>query len=163
MTIDRSGGRTRRRGLVAAAVLTLALAACGGVGRTAGGGDDDLPAGSWALVSGSGPDGEVELHDGLAGDEGTPIVLHVEEGRWGGTVCNSYGAQEVDAGDGTVRLDDVYATEMACLDDALMLAEQRYLAAFRAVERYEVVDGELRLTGPDVELVYEPALEEEAG
>jgi heat shock protein HslJ len=148
-----------RRGVLALALL--ALAGCGGSGGVGGGGGGASPEGSWVLTSGAGPDGEVELRDGLAGG-GTPIVLEVAGERWGGTVCNTYGVEDVRADDGAVRLADVYATEMACLDDALMVAEQRYLGALRAVERYEVVDDELRLTGPDAELVYERAPEGEA-
>jgi heat shock protein HslJ len=151
---------TRARHLVTAALLLTLLGACGSPGgdgaQSGDGAQGGGPEGSWVLVSGAGPDGEVELRDGLAGD-GVPIVLEVDGERWGGTVCNTYGVDDADAGNGTVRLADVFATEMACLDEALMVAEQRYLAAFRAVERYEVVDDELRLTGPDAELVYERA------
>jgi heat shock protein HslJ len=156
--------RTARARHLTAVVLLMFLGACGspgGAGAPDGPAGDAGPEGSWVLTRGAGPDGEVELRDGLAG-EGTPVVLEVDGERWGGTVCNTYGVEDVRADAGTVRLADVYATEMACLDEALMVAEQRYLAALRAVERYEVVDDALRLTGPDVELVYDRAAEPEA-
>ncbi|WP_052664860.1 META domain-containing protein [Nitriliruptor alkaliphilus] len=134
-------------------VGALALTACG-QGTGAGGGATADPSGEWTLVSGTGPGGEVEVGDGVE------VTLGIDEDRWGGAVCNSYGANSVEVGDGTVTITDVDRTEMACLDEALMRAEDAYLAAFVAVEAFEVTGDELRLTGDGVELVYEPVAAE---
>lgn len=131
----------------------VALAACG-QGTGAGGDAAADLHGEWSLVSGTGPSGEVEVGDTIE------ITLAIDEERWGGNVCNSYGADSVEVGDGTVTISDVFRTEMACLDDALMRAEDAYLAAFGAVEAFEVTGEELRLTGDGVELVYEPVAAE---
>lgn len=136
--------------IVAGLVVALVLTACGAGGGTA---PESLAAlnGDWTLTSGSGPAGPVELGDGVE------ITLTIGEDRWGGTVCNSYGAEEVEVGDGTVTISDVFRTEMACLDDRIMRAEDAYLEAFGAVRAYEVTADELRLTGDGgTELVYAP-------
>jgi heat shock protein HslJ len=138
-----------------ASLLTLALVAggCGG-----GGASSESSAalnGAWVLTSGTTPDGEVEVGDGVE------VTLTVDGTSWGGQVCNSYGAQDVEVGDdGSVAIGDVPRTEMACLDDRLMTAEDRYLAAFVAVTAYEVTTDELRLTGDGIELVYAPVASE---
>jgi heat shock protein HslJ len=148
----------RRPTLVLAglAVLGLLAAGCGGSGSAAR--SFSPLAGAWVLTAGSGPAGDVEVVDGRVGDDsagGVPITLHVEEDGWGGNVCNSYGAQDVEVdADGSVEIGDVSRTEMACLDEAVMAAEEAYLAAFVAVTGYEVTGDELRLTAEGVELVY---------
>jgi heat shock protein HslJ len=137
------------RHLITGIVLVLTVTACGTGGGTS---SEALAAlnGDWILTSGSGPSGQVEVGDGVE------VTLSITEDRWGGTVCNSYGAQDVEVGDGTVTINDVFRTEMACLDDRIMRAEDVYLEAFGAVRAYEVTADELRLTGDGVELVYAP-------
>jgi heat shock protein HslJ len=127
-------------------VLALLAAACGETGTGAGEGALDLD-GDWVLVDGTGPDGEVPIADAQA------PTLTIDGDRWGGTVCNSYGATAQVDGD-RVRLEDVAWTEMWCEDEDLMASESAYLAAFPAVEEVERAGDQLLLTGPDVELVY---------
>jgi heat shock protein HslJ len=129
------------------AVLALLAGACGAGG---GGTSEAIGAlnGDWSLTSGTGPSGDVDVGDGVE------ITLGIDGDEWGGTVCNSYGAQDVVVGGGTVTVGDVARTEMACLDDRLMAAEDAYLAAFTAVRAYEVTGDELRLTGDGTELRY---------
>jgi heat shock protein HslJ len=152
-----SGSRGR---LVAALVTAVVAVGCGGDAGTSGpsdagatgdeavaGAPTDL-AGDWTLRSGTGPGGDV--------DGGTvEVTLTIDDERWGGTVCNSYGTTEVVVGDGTVELRDVFRTEMACLDPGVMEAEDAYLAAFTAVDAWAVADQQLTLTGDGVELVYD--------
>jgi heat shock protein HslJ len=149
----------RRPTLVLAglAVLALLLGACGG-GSGSGARSVGPLGGDWVLTAGTGPAGDVEVEDGRVGDDpagGVVITLGIDEDRWGGNVCNSYGAQEVEVDlEGSVVIGDVSRTEMACLDEGVMAAEEAYLAAFVEVTGYEVTGDELRLTGEGVELVY---------
>lgn len=133
-------------------VLVLLAAACGGGGAAS----ESFAAlnGEWLLTSGTGPGGEVDL------SRSVEVTLVIDGERWGGTVCNTYGAESVDVGDGTVTIEGVYQTEMACLEEGTMEAEATYLAAFAEVTAYEVTSEELRLTGEEVELVYAPVATE---
>jgi heat shock protein HslJ len=130
-------------------VVALLLAACGGTGDAEG---SLAPLnGDWLLTAGSDADGDIDLGDGAV-----EVTLTIDGSVWGGQVCNSYSAQDVEVGDGEVRIGDVSRTEMACLDQQLMEAEDRYLNAFVEVTGYEVTADELRLTGEGTELVYAP-------
>lgn len=135
--------------LVPLLVVAVCAAACGAGGDPSSDAQAALDE-EWTLTSGTGPNGDIEVGDGVE------ITLTIDGDDWGGTVCNHYGAQSVDTGDGTVTIRDVAHTEMACLDDRLMTAEDAYLDAFIAVTAYEVSADELRLTGDGVELVYAP-------
>lgn len=160
-----------RRCVTTAAVLAALLGllvACGDAGGTAGdpgagdpGTDDDpeatgSPDGDWRLVSGTGPAGEVVL------DGDVEVSLYVDGSSWGGQVCNTYGAQDVHVDGSSVSFDGVFRTEMACLDDGVMAAEDAYLAAFEQVDAFTHDGDALILTGPDTELVYARAAEPEA-
>jgi heat shock protein HslJ len=130
-------------------LVALLIAACGGTGDAEG---SLAPLnGDWILTSGSDADGDIDLGDGAV-----EVTLTIDGRTWGGQVCNSYSAQDVEVDDGQVRVGDVPRTEMACLDQQLMEAEDRYLGAFAEVTGYQVTTDELRLTGEDVELVYAP-------
>lgn len=132
---------TARAGLVAV-LLVATLSACGG--------DDPSAslAGTWQLTEGTGPDGEVELIDDH------PITLEIAGEEWSGTAaCNSYGATADVDGD-AVELTELFWTEMACPADGVMASEAAYLAALQQVERIEVDDTELTLTGPGSELTF---------
>jgi heat shock protein HslJ len=131
------------------ALVALLIAACGGTGDAEG---SLAPLnGDWVLTSGSDADGAIDLGDGQV-----EVTLTIDGSVWGGQVCNSYSAQDVEVGDGEVRIGDVPRTEMACLDQQLMAAEDRYLSAFVEVTDYEVTTDQLRLTGDGTELVYAP-------
>jgi heat shock protein HslJ len=133
-------------------VLALLAAGCGEAGTGAGEGALDLD-GDWVLVEGTGPDGDIPIADGQ------PPTLTIDGDRWGGTVCNSYGATAQVDGD-RVRLDDLAWTEMWCEDEDLMASESAYLAAFPAVADVERAGERLVLRGSDLELVYDPVAPE---
>jgi heat shock protein HslJ len=133
-------------------VLGLLAAGCGEAGTGSGEGALDLD-GDWVLVEGTGPDGEIPIADAQA------PTLSIDGDRWGGSVCNSYGGTaRVDGGQ--VTIDELAWTEMWCEDEELMASESAYLAAFPAVEGVERAGDQLILTGPDVELVYDPVAPE---
>lgn len=138
--------------LVSLLVLVLLAAGCGGGGAPS----SSLAAlnGEWRLTSGTGPAGDVDL------DDGVEVTLTIDGEDWGGQVCNHYGGEEVEIGDGTVSMSGVISTEMACLEPGWMEAEAAYLDAFRQVDAYEVTPDELVLTGDGVELRYEPVAAE---
>jgi heat shock protein HslJ len=143
----------RRPRLVVLVVVAVSLAACGGSGSAS---DDLAPLdGEWVLTAGADADGTIDLGDGAV-----EVTLAIDGEAWGGQVCNSYRADDVAVGDGSVAVGDVARTEMACLDDRLMVAEDRYLAAFVEVSSYAVTEDELRLTGDGTELVYAPVAPE---
>lgn len=136
---------------LALVVIGFLVAACGGATGSDAGGALAPPDGDWILASGSDADGDIDLADGAV-----EVTLTIDGSSWSGQVCNSYGAQDVEVGDGEVRIGDVPRTEMACLDQQLMTVEGRYLDAFGAVTGYAVTAEELRLTGESTELVYAP-------
>jgi len=104
------------------------------------------PNGDWILVSG------VQVVDGY------PISLTINELEFGGrAACNQYGGTIL-IGDDVWELSEMFMTEMAC-EPAVMDAEQAYLSAMNEVDGWYVTDGALTLTGPDPELVFEPAPE----
>lgn len=145
----------RLTGVVMLALPLLLLAACGGDGGGPGAEGAPDPAGDWTLTAGTGPDGAIPLV------ETAPVTLSITPDRWGGVAaCNSYGATVELDGDQVRIVDGVAVTEMACLDVDVMASEAAYLAAFQLVDRVEVDDDELRLSGPDVELAYLAVLPE---
>jgi heat shock protein HslJ len=137
--------------ITSALLVLLAAAGCGGA---AGGGEEPpsaAPAGSWELVSGTGPDGDIPI----LGSH--PITLTFEDdGRVGGTAaCNSYGAQARIEGD-RFEVDALAQTEMACEPPAVMEAEAAYLSALQRADTIGHDGARLVLAGPEVELTYEP-------
>ncbi len=153
-TATTSQVRTTHAPITAMAILVLTVAAC--AGPTGPGADTSNaphdPAqldGSWELVEGTGPDGDVDPVDDH------PVTLEIDGDDWAGTAaCNSYGAT-VTLADGTVQTDGFFATEMACPTDGVMESEAAYLAALGEVSRWSLDDAELRLAGPDTELVFQ--------
>jgi heat shock protein HslJ len=115
-------------------------------------GDDSLSGTRWQLVS-----------YGEAGTE-TPIVvgsfitLEFREGNEvsGTGGCNSYGSSYV-LGDGAITFNDVFSTERACTDMAIMNQEQAYLAGLQTAVGYTLSDDQLILTSEKgQQLVFEP-------
>ena len=142
------------RGLLAMVGAVLLLAGCGGGqgSPTA----EQQPLGSWQLIEGEGPDGEVPLVDDA------PVTLQIEDGEAGGTAaCNSYGGS-VEIGGERLRFQELFQTEMACPGEGVMASEAAYLDALHAVDRH-ARDGErLVLTGEETRLVFEPREQEPA-
>lgn len=140
--------RLARLALVLAAG-SLALAACGS-GNTArvvpGGGTVE---GTWTLVSGTGPQGDLLRVDGY------PVSLTVTDGRITGVAaCNSYGGDVKRDGDAFVP-GALAVTEMACANERVMTLEAGYLAALGGVSTASVKGNTtLTLTGEGVSLVF---------
>lgn len=148
------------------AALVLLLAACGSdtdsdTDAGAGGADDvgpdetaedpDDPAiGDWVLVSGTFDGEPIEP---IPGHEAT--ISFEADGSFGGrAACNGYGGT-TSLDNGSVELGQLSITEMACEPDVMEL-EAVFVEALLAVDRYEVLDGDLTLTGSGAELVFEP-------
>lgn len=137
--------KQRRITLGIALLSILLLAACGGV--DAGNEGNALDGQTWVL----GNDGDI-----------TPIpnrqpTLQFDNGQVSGsTGCNHYGGTYQVKGD-VLRFEGLYNTEMACLEPAgLMEQESVYLSLLAQVDRFEVVDGVLRLyTQSQAALVFE--------
>lgn len=128
---------TRTIRLAAVLALLFLLAACAGGART------DL-LGSWRLLSLNG-------EPLVAGSE---ITLEISEDQLGGSGgCNQYGGRYSAAGE-RLRIEDLAQTEMACLDQAVTEQESAYMAILSQVEKAEVVDSQLTLSGPGGDLLY---------
>ena len=104
--------------------------------------------GSWVLVEGTGPGGDVVIVDGYR------ITLEIEGPEVGGTsACNHYFGRIAVVGD-ALRVDELGGTEMAC-EPAVMASESAYWVALGAVIRWTRDGDSLTLTGPDATLTYE--------
>lgn len=142
-----------RLGMTAALVIgALGLVGCatpaGNPGTGGGGGTDNELLGDWVLVSGADDAGEFDL-------TATSITLAISEGDSGGrTPCNSYGAI-VSSRDGSVAIEVTFQTEAACVDEYLMQLESRYLQALGEVDRADLTNDTLLLTGESVKLQFE--------
>lgn len=135
---------------LAPALLAAVLAACGSetapLSPSASAAGD--PLGAWQLVE--------AIVDGRALElfEDHPVTAMVEASSIGGTAaCNQYGGRIELTGDG-VRIGDVGSTLMGCGPEVNAL-EQDYLAALGRVRAIEVINGQLALRGPDVDLRFD--------
>lgn len=129
--------------LRATAAVALALLASGCGAGEAAEEERAAPAGSWQLVAGIDP---------MAAQT---ITLVVEGNRVGGTAaCNSYGGTAIVEG-GSFAVRDLSHTEIGCEPPA-MAAETAYLDALARVDAFRREGDELVLTGPSVELRFEP-------
>jgi len=127
---------------------TLTLTSMGGEGLIyrvdASMEDAGSPVGRWQLVEG------VDIVDGF------PIGLVVDSEQLSGrSGCNSYSAP-VSLGEGSISPGEFTSTMMAC-GSPVDEVEISYQTSLMVVTRYRVAGGRLTLTGPDVELVFEPA------
>ena len=143
------------RRLTALVATVLALAAC--AAPSAGGRESAVPAvdllGEWELVDGSAEDSSVPVPPGAR------ATIAFADGQAGGTsFCNSYRGAYTLSGS-ALRLDDLYVTEMACVDEDVMAAETAYWRALDAVDAAAVEDGELLLTGEGAELRFRQVTE----
>ena len=110
--------------------------------------------GQWLLRSGSLDGEEIELIDGW------DVTLDIDGDGVGGTAaCNGYGGtvsvgDELESG-GSFVVGELSWTEMGC-DPAVMELEQRFLAALRQVDSYELADTlSLARTGAGTSLTFE--------
>ena len=142
------------------AVAVVGLLAMGVAGCSSSGGTQssegapitqESAAGSWVLVDGKGPEGEVKP------TEATPIELTIEsDGQFSGSSgCNSImGAMTVT--DGSVDMGTIGQTMMACEEDAMTL-EFAYTQALDSVTAGPASAEEMTLTGEGTELHFKPA------
>lgn len=82
-------------------------------------------------------------------ESGITITLEYSEGKFvGRSACNRYFAEVSAAGDiaGGISVSGVAGTRMACAEDRLTKAEDRYLRALQRVNRISFMAGELVLT-----------------
>jgi heat shock protein HslJ len=140
----------RLKAATAALLLLLVSAACSAGGATPSPSAVDPSAllGSWVLVAGTGPDGEVPIIDGAR------ITLDIQGADVGGTsACNHYFGRIAVSGN-KLRIDQLGGTEMACQPD-VMGSEAAYLAALGGVTRWARDGDSLTLSGPIATLTYE--------
>jgi len=134
---------------LAASVAIVALAGCA-TGTATPGGETDALEGNWTLVSASDAEGALPL------DDETVVTLEFGENVGGTSACNSYFATII-GGPGTIEVSGIGQTEMACMDGNKMEVESRYTAALGASNRAVYEGEELLITGPDIELRFEPS------
>lgn len=123
--------------------IAIMLVACGGIGG------DPLNGTTWELYS-------IGSHAPISGSKTT---LRFEAGQVSGLGgCNQYGGEYQINGD-TLSIDKLYATEMACMSPAgVMAQEQDLLKALGDAQRFELGEGQLQITGPEGEaLTFVPA------
>ncbi|HXV69907.1 MAG TPA: META domain-containing protein [Acidimicrobiia bacterium] len=128
--------------LVLVAVMAVVATACLGSDFA------DSVEGSWQLTEGT-VNGEV-----IPIIDSHPITLTFDGEQVGGTAsCNSYGGTfQLDGS--TISFSNLAMTEMACMPEETMIAEQLYASGLTMVEALSL-DQTLVLSGPDVELTFD--------
>lgn len=124
------------------ALLTLLTVACLGSDFA------DSVEGSWQLSAGT-LDG-----DPIPVIDSHPITITFQDDQVGGTAsCNSYGGTyEMDGS--TISFSNLAMTEMACMPEETMVAEQMYGTALTMVDTV-TLDESLVLSGPGAELTFD--------
>ncbi len=170
-----SGSMFRRVGVLAAAAVVVIAVIVGGVvlssrddgstviaddpdgdesptDDTAPDADGDLEAtlqgSAWVLVEGVGPDGPIPLVDGW------PITMSFEGENVGGrAACNGYdGTYSIDGT--SLSIGELLWEQMGC-DGDVGASEAAFLTALPSVDTIGVVNGQLRLSGEGVDLLFE--------
>ena len=132
--------------LSAFVVLLTLLAACAEPSDPAG----DPTGVVWELQSGSVDDGPVPIL------EGNPITLSLTDDEASGrSACNSYSGDYVVSGD-RIDFSELIQTDMGCMPAEIMESERVYLEGLTRVDRFSMGEGDLRLDGEGVELVFVP-------
>lgn len=133
------------------ALVALTLTACDAAGGAAG--PDPAADGDWIMVSGHGPDGEIDV---VSGHEPTLTVNGFEVSGHGG--CNHFGTASAE-GEEDQQPDqwptEFVSTMMACDPPEVMDQESQFLTAMRQIQDVQADGDELVLTGPDTELRFE--------
>ena len=136
------------RSMILVCVLVAACASPG-VSPSPSQGEPVDPQGSWQLVAGA--SNGVDLP--VPADH--PITLILEPSSMGGTAaCNIYGAEFSLSGQG-IEIGDIEQTLRGC-EEAVQAAETAYLSALRKVTGIGMNRDRLVLTGPGVELLFDP-------
>lgn len=123
-------------------ILTIVSVACLGTDFAAS------VEGPWQMTAGTVDGEEIPLLDSH------PITINFEDGEVHGTAaCNGYsGTFQLSASE---IFSSLGMTEMACSPEETMEAEAMFAAGITRVDTVEV-DGQLTLSGDDVEMVFEP-------
>lgn len=120
----------------------------------------DLPyQGGWMLVSGTSPDGPIPIFE----DHRVTLELRGRHAK-GHATCNGYGGRFWITGNLFTHVPVSFAAnQMGCGKD-LDGAEERFFTSMMLVDHVDVERETLRLTGPDVELVFErvPVIDKKA-
>jgi heat shock protein HslJ len=128
------------------AVLALSILACG---QSEPGEPVDI-TGGWQLVSGTADGAPLTLI------ENHPVTIEFNAGLYGGTAaCNGYGGSYSLDGD-ALELGAASITEMACEPPETMTLERLYMTALLTVDMVTMEEGNLVLSGPSVDLVFQP-------
>lgn len=106
--------------------------------------------GDWQLTRLVTPSGEVTL------DPAAPVTATFESDSMSGTsACNNYSGNYQASSDGSLTIDELMMTEMACLDGSMEI-EGPYLDALRVIDSYAIEDDlELRAADGQTVLVFE--------
>jgi heat shock protein HslJ len=130
--------------LSAFVALLAFLAACAEPSDPAG----DPTGVVWELEAGSVDEGPVPIV------EGHPITLSLtEDGASGRSACNSYSAEYV-VSDQRIGFSELIQTDMGCIPAEIMESERVYLEGLTRVDLFSMSEGELRISGEGVELVF---------
>lgn len=113
----------------------------------------DLFGGTWELVEGRGPLGQIVIIEGFE-----PTVMLGNGQLSGNNSCNRFGADldvavESETAASITAVGDVFQKLAGC-DAAIGEAEERFMAAISDLTRIGLVDGRLELSGPDTLLVF---------
>ena len=134
--------------IVSSALIALAACAQPDSGLNEPGGPSTSYRGTWQLISGRGPEGEVSV----IGD--FRITLQIDRRSLGGTAaCNRYGGDVTIEG-GSFEMRSGVMTGMACRSD-VMESETAYLAALGAADTIAREGNTLILAGDATELRFE--------
>lgn len=141
-----------RRILTALALFyVVLLAACGsqgGASPPAPSAEPFDPQGAWQLDSGSSNGVAIPIVDDHS------ITLTIEGSEIGGTsACNQYGGRLTVTG-GRLEVGNLAMTAMGC-EQPIMASESAFMAALGMVEAIGGDDGQLVLSGPQVELRFD--------
>jgi len=127
--------------LLSLTVIALTTAACLGSDFA------DSVEGSWQLAEGTVESEAIPIIDSH------PITITFEGDQVGGTAsCNSYGGTYVLDGS-TVSFSNLAMTEMACMPEETMLAEQLFGSGLSMIDTLTLDEG-LVLSGPGVEFTF---------
>jgi heat shock protein HslJ len=133
--------------LIVVSVL-ISISACGERTIPTEPGGAESYDGTWELVEGQGPEGEVTIVTGYR------ITLTINGQDAGGTAaCNSYGGN-ADIEGTSFRFGGGGMTDMGCEPD-VMEAEAAYISALQAADSIARDGDRLTLTGTDTELRFE--------
>lgn len=112
----------------------------------------DSLAGTWALASGTGPEGTIDTE----GSSPLDLDISPDGEATGSGGCNRIRFTISVEADDQVEFGPLMSTMMAC-DQPVMDNEAAYTAALEGVDSAKVEKGRLTFSGSNVELVYKPA------